>query len=62
MGIFNVRVKEDIFLLLLISKHWTGPFFPGKSAFVDFTTQLFLAHSSTHTATTYRARYTDHTA
>ena len=33
-------MKEDFFLLLLISKHWTGTFFPGKSAFVDFTTQL----------------------
>ena len=33
-------MKEDFFLLLMISKHWTGIFFPGKSAFVDFTTQL----------------------
>ena len=33
-------MKEDFFLLLMISKHWTGTFFPGKSEFVDFTTHL----------------------
>ena len=33
-------MKEDFFLLLMISKHWTGTFFPGKSDFVDFTTHL----------------------
>ena len=33
-------MKEDFFLLLMILKHWTGIFFPGKSAFVDFMTQL----------------------
>ena len=35
-------MKEDFFLLLMISKHWTGTFFPGKSDFVDFTTHLNL--------------------
>ena len=34
-------MKEVFFLLLMISKHWTGTFFPGKSDFVDFTTHLF---------------------
>ena len=33
-------MKEDFFLLLMISKHWTGTFFPGKSDFVDFTMHL----------------------
>ena len=33
-------MKEDFFLLLMISNHWTGTFFPGKSDFLDFTTHL----------------------
>ena len=39
-------MKEDFFLLLMISKHWTGTFFPGKSDFVDFTTHLISAMHS----------------
>ena len=33
-------MKEHTFLHLLMPKHWTGTFFPGKSDFVDFTTHL----------------------
>ena len=35
-------MKEHTFLHLLMPKHWTGTFFPGKSDFVDFTTHLLL--------------------
>ena len=39
-------MKEDFFLILMISKHWTGTFFQGKSDFVDFTTHLLFARTS----------------
>ena len=35
-------MKEHTFLHLLMPKHWTGTFFPGKSDFVDFTTHLLV--------------------
>ena len=44
-------MKEDFFLLLMISKHWTGTFFPGKSDFVDFTTHLYVISSVIHVKT-----------
>ena len=40
-------MKEHTFLHLLMPKHWTGTFFPGKSDFVDFTTHLLCYFAST---------------
>ena len=40
-------MKEHSFLHLLMPKHWTGTFFPGKSDFMDFTTHLFASFCRT---------------